>query len=249
MSLASNVCESVEIDITSLLNLNITLPGGVSLQSILESGQLPYLGTAVSSIIQSLSSAILPLVPFFKLLDVVLKIIDCIMAIPKALGPPPNPTKIITAIAKLAKAVAALAPLFPPLSVPYMVVTTIKTIVVALTAFIQELEHQIVALTTIDAGRLIANALAGDPDTAAGAALLAAALDCAESDLDQMRALGLAGLGPLSNILQILNVFVSLIGIPQILPIDVSGGTAQDLLAPLNAAVATLQAISNAIPT
>ena len=73
--------------------------------------------------------ALAPLTPFFQILDAFLGIVKVVQAIPDALGPPPNPTGIVSALADLAPKVAALAGLVPQLSVPLTVVSSLDAVV------------------------------------------------------------------------------------------------------------------------
>lgn len=240
-------CLELEIDIALLLDLSIDLPGGLSLRAQLEPGEFPNLSVIVHKILEPLNAALAPLMPFFRLLDVVIAIIEFCKAIPDSLGPPPDPTLLVKRLQKLLKAFAKIAALLPPLSIPVMIVGICKVIGAALLALIAELEHILTVQAKLDLGRSKAAGLALNPLTLAGAAALEAAIDCAQADLDLQLELSASSLGPLNKFIDLLNAFAGLIGLPELSKIEASGD-ASGMLAPLKAAVEALTAFCASIP-
>ena len=84
--------------------ISITLPGGVSMESI--------------NLLEQLQPALAPLVPLFNIVDTVVALFNCIKAIPEVIGPPPDPTILAACIPELAEKVNALLKLIPQLSLP-----------------------------------------------------------------------------------------------------------------------------------
>ena len=74
--------------------LSITLPGGVSMESI--------------NLMEQIQPALTPLMPLFDIIDTVVAVFNCIKAIPDTLGPPPDPTVLAACIPELAEKVAKL---------------------------------------------------------------------------------------------------------------------------------------------
>ncbi len=247
MALPDDTCLALEIDISAFLDLSIDLPGGVSLQAKLEPGEFPNLSGIVQSVLEPLNAALTPLMPFFRLLDVVIAIIEFCKAIPDSLGPPPDPFLLIKRLQKLLKAAGKLASLIPPLSIPVMIVGICKVIVAALLALIEQLEASLTVQAKLDLARGKAAALALDPLTLEGAAALEASIDCAQVQLDLMVSVAGGGLGPLNKFLDLLNAFAGLIGLPEFLSLS-AGGSAADMLEPLRAGVTAIGTICSSIP-
>ncbi len=248
LPLPEETCLELTIDIQALLDLSIDLPGGVSLQAQLEVGQFPNLSVIVGALISPLNAALTPLMPIFRILDVVIALIEFSKAVPDALGPPPDPTVIIKKLKKLLKAAAKLTSLFPPLSIPIMIVGICKTVAAALLALIEQLEHMLVAQASLDLARGRAATLAANPLLLAGAARLEASIDCAQIDLDLALSLSASGLGPLNKLIDLINLFCDLAKLPRLISLEATGD-ASGMLAPLRAAVEALSVFCNSIPT
>lgn len=247
MPLPPDTCVQLDIDLSAFLDLSVDLPGGMTIAAQLKPGEFPSLSAIVGSLLEPLNAALTPLAPFFRLLDVVIAVVNCVMAIPDSLGPPPDPTKLVKCVTKLVKALAKLTSLFPPLSIPVMIVGICKVIVAALLALIGELEAQITFSARIETGRAKATQLALNPDVAVGAAMLMVSMDCAQADLDLAAQVGATSLGPLNKFMDLLTLFLELIGLPPLVKINATGSAA-DMLAPLNAAVEALGAVCSSIP-
>lgn len=247
MSLPEATCLALEIDISAFLDLSIDLPGGMSLHANLEPGQFPNLSVIVGGLLKPLNAALTPLAPFFCILDVIIKLIDVVKAIPDSLGPPPDPTKIAKALAALVKAAACLVKLIPPLSIPIMIVGICKVITAALLALVEELKFMITAQASLDIGTALAAQYALDPDLLQIAAGLSASIDCAQADLDLSLVISGGSLGPLNKFLDLLNAFMSLAGLPKFGAVSATGDPSA-MLQPLEDAVLAIASICNAIP-
>lgn len=64
--------------------LTLTLPGGVTMQQ--------------QDLIKVIQPALTPLMPVFNILDAVIAVFNTVKAIPESLGPPPDPTKLVSAM-------------------------------------------------------------------------------------------------------------------------------------------------------
>lgn len=247
MSLPDDTCLALEIDVSIFLDLSITLVGGLSLSVSIEPGTLPNLSAVVQGILGPLNAALGPLMPFFRILDVVVAIIEFCKAVPDALGPPPDPTLLLKKLRLLLRAAAKLAALMPQISIPIMIAGICKVIIAALLALIEQLEAAFVVQAKLDLARGKAAALAFDPLTLFGAAALEASIDCAQINLDLMLEISVSGMGPLNKFLDLLNTFLALAGLPELLSIDASASPAA-LLAPLRAGVAAIENLCASLP-
>lgn len=240
-------CIELEIDLQALLALVVNMPGGISLQAQFELGTLPNLPDVAAALLGQLNSALAPLMPFFRLLEVVLALIEVVLAIPDALGPPPDPSVLINALAKLGIKASALASLIPNISIPIMLVGICRALVAALQGLRAQLLAAVDAQAELDAGAALAAQLALDSEVASGAAKLQLAIDCAQVNLDLSIEVMLGGLGPLQTMLGIATAFASLAGINFSLSLDISGAL-DTLLSPLDEAIDALNALCASIP-
>lgn len=251
---SSETCLEIDIDLSFLLSLAIELPGGVSIMPKFDVGEIPNFGTAIAKLLGELNAALTPLVPFFRLLDVVLALIECVKAIPDSLGPPPDPTKLVKCVVKLTKAASFLLKLVPILSLPIMIVGICKVIIGGLLALREQLAISLVVNAELDAMRIRANLLAEDDELVAGAAALEAAIDCSQANLDFALEAGSAGMQPLNKFIQLLNLFLGLIGLEPIGAIDAgtpdlsAGADATAALKPLDLAIEVLENLCAKIP-
>jgi hypothetical protein len=206
----------------------IPLPGGVSLEDV--------------DPLQMLQSALAPLAPLFKVLDVVMQIFACIKAIPDAVGLPPDPSGLFACVPELAKKIAALLELLPILTIPILVKRVIKLVARALSkvrARLIALEEQVRMIeSAIDRAKKLQ-----DPG-------LMAIAQCARANVAQEGENLMKSLAGVGRILLIIQLFMSFIpGAPQI-P-DLSSLTGQPLDAvvePLDAIISALDVAYHAIP-
>lgn len=223
------------------IDLCITLPGGTQIcaMDLLNSAD-PF--QILQTLFMSLNTALAPLTPLFDVIDVVEAIVMCIQAIPQCLAPP-NPEPLIKCIPVLVQALAKLLALLPPLSVPILILETIKAIIVAVSAFISRLE----AIILKNAQLIAASLAAAQPGNVA----LKSILDCATGNLSIDIANLNAALGPLNRLIGIVNLFASLVpGLPQPLIPTFShlGADAAAAIQPLQDTVNILNEIASLIP-
>ncbi len=247
LPLPEELCSTVDLDLDGIFSLVAQLPGPVSLSPHFNAGEMPDLGTAVARIMGELNAGLAPLVPVFRLIQIALALYDCMQALPDALGPPPDPSKLTKCIAKLQKVIGFAVALAPQLSVPVMVKTNIDIIVAGL----ENLKVQLDELTTIKAGidlkaDLVQDLLL-DPDLALGAATLQIAVDCANANFEVQKECVLRGACPLNSLLGILSIFLSMVGQDPIPDLELSADltVAKDAI---DALIALLKSLKAALP-
>jgi len=104
--------------------LSITFPGIGELEFLQEAiDSIPRPSSYILRAINSLSPALAPVYMLIRVLDVIIALQNCILAIPKAL--PFNPMPIINCIKKLISVIAYLVPLLPPFAYIRLVVDII----------------------------------------------------------------------------------------------------------------------------
>jgi hypothetical protein len=158
------------------------------------------------SIFEQINSALAPMQPFLNMIDIAKAIVDCITAIPDALGPPPDPTKIAQCIPGLLEKLQKLLDALPIVWVPKMV----KAILDVLIQAIVGLRMDLMAMIAEQAAIIDAATKGAEP----GGAALMLAVDCAQGNLDAYIANKNAGLAPLNRLIGIVNFFLELAGVP-----------------------------------
>jgi len=207
--------------------LSMTLPGGVTMQQ--------------QDLLKVIQPALTPLMPVFNILDAVIAVFNTVKAIPESLGPPPDPTKLVKAIAEMTKKVSKLLRLVPQLSLPYTILGVVDLVLDTLSTlrnqlvFLQRQSSQVEAMTK-RAAEL----------NDAGLAAIAA---CARANLEQEAANLGKGLGALGTLMGILNIFMGMVGGPTAPDLtSMSGKPLDEMVKPLDELVKTLQQIRSAIP-
>jgi hypothetical protein len=207
--------------------ISITLPGGVTMESI--------------NLMEQIQPALTPLVPLFNIIDTVVAIFNCIKAIPDMLGPPPDPTVLAACIPELAEKVNALLKLIPQLSLPYTIIGIIDLVLDTLRqarSQLLQLQAQVQQITG-----------AIDRATELEDAGLMAITACAEANVAQEAANVGKSLASIGKLIGILNMFLGMIGAPKV-P-DLSGLAdvpLDEAIEPLDAIVESLQAVRNMVP-
>lgn len=226
----------------SLRNLCAVLPGGGKICVNLPEVNLPDPMEIAMAFIAQINTALAPLMPVFVLLDVVMALVECILALPKSILPP-NPQPIIACIEKLVVTLAALFNLVPLLSIP----STIKALIGAFIAFFQGLRAQIEAIIL---KRVQINA-----DLASGQSLgIQSMIDAANCNLNFLNA-HMANLNeamaPVIALIKLVNHFLCILGltpIPTFASIGADTSAAEVILEPIDATIAFLQTVYALIP-
>jgi len=217
----------------------IPLPGGAEICVQLPSIGIPDPQELIIQLFAQLNAALTPLVPIFRIIDIVLAIVECIKAIPKCLFPP-NPQPLIQCFQALFAALAEILKLVPPFSLIF----TVAAILDCLILLLGGLDATIHVIIEKNAAILAAALKPASP----GASF---ALQCEKGNLDAYIKNLNEAMKPLNRLLGVINLFMQLAG-QQPLPLLSSiGGAveeAEQFLVPLDQIVATLRQIRAVIP-
>lgn len=224
--------------------LCITLPGGVEIcpqPSLMHLGVMEYARMAIGMA----NVALAPLVPFFRVVDVIVSIQNVLSVIPDILGPPPNPAPLIDALAKLLEKMKFLLRMVPALSVPIMILNLLDVVILNLEGFISEL-HSLARFK-----RQIQQAQIG----AADAVGLVAILKCAQSQYDAQMGNLEHMFATINPIIQIVNLLAQLAQLGDPFPLKMFesvdttfAGGPEDIAAVLQTIVDKLSFVRAAIP-
>nr|WP_211483733.1 hypothetical protein [Corallococcus exiguus] len=205
----------------------ITLPGGVSIQQY--------------NLMEAIQPALTPLMPLFDIIDTVVAVFNCVKAIPDSLGPPPDPTALAACIPELAEKVAKLLRLIPQLSLPYTIIGIIDLVIDALRQARSQLMHLQQQMVQI-LGAI-------DRATELEDAGLLAITSCAQANVATVAANVGKALASLGKLIGILNIFLGMIGAPEVPDLsNLAGRPLDDVIAPLDAIVEALQTVRGAVP-
>lgn len=224
---------------TAPTDICIPMPGGAELCPT-QGLQFGDPSEVLQGFFAQLSPALAPLTPFFLIIGLFKAVGDCVQAIPDTLGPPPDPTALAQCIPALLEKLEGLLKLLPQYTIPLLVKRTLSTVVLILTSLKNELLNIIEEQEAI----LVSATAAGLP----GNELLQSIVDCATTNADTALANMQASMQPLGALLDLVNIFLGLIGQDPIgAAPDLSGGAAE-ALAPIDDFIQILQTIADAIP-
>jgi hypothetical protein len=220
-------------------SLCIPLPGGAE---ICPPGGIiiPDPSELVLQLFTQLNAALSPLMPFFRVLDVLIAIFDCITAIPKAIFPP-NPAPIIQCLVHLSEAIAEVVKLIPVISLPFTVAGFLDALIALLVGVKSNLQSIIDQTARIVAAE---TAAVGPP----AIPMLAQAALCARSQQASEMANMKALFGPVNRLLGVVNLLLSLTGQSPIPTFGDIGDDAEAALASMDPVIQTLQTIRSFIP-
>jgi hypothetical protein len=183
-----------------------------------------------------------PLMPIFNIIDAVLALVECVQAVPDALGPPPDPTKMVAALSQLAEKLPKLLDLVPQLAAPRMIIGMLNTLVDFLEGLRDQLEAILLQAERTLAARAKAEAL-GDQN-------LLHIAECAEGHTQaQLQAMADA-LAPMNTLARALNLFLGLLGLPEVPALDglIDSANPEAGFAAIDALVVALRSIRDAVP-
>jgi len=220
--------------------LEITFPGGATLATIQdEVSKIPSLVSMPFNLLTQAGPVMADVKPIFDIIDTIKALFDCSKAVPDAISQL-SPGPILNCIPTLAEKVDALLKLIPQLSVPLMIVGILDTVIAVidgLITFLEQLGAQVSAL----ARRIEAASEIGDNR-------LDEILFCADEDQQKSQTNATNALAPVGLLLEVVNIFLGLIGQP---PIDLEGETdlpLEELIAPLRDVLNIIKSVRNAIP-
>ena len=206
---------------------NLTLPGGIQIEHI--------------NLMEVIQPALTPLVPIFDIIDTVVAVFNCIKAIPDTLGPPPDPTAIAACLPDLAEKVAKLLKLIPQLSIPLTIVGLIDLVIDTLLRARSEIMHLQQQMQQI-LGVI-------DRATNLDDAGLMAIAQCAQANVAQEAANVGKSLAALGKLIGLINLFMGMVGGPEIPDLsNLAGRPLDDVVPPLNAIVDALKTARDAVP-
>jgi hypothetical protein len=221
-------------------DLCVTFPGGAEMCVQMPSVSVPDPSELSKQLMAQANAALAPLMPVFNIIDAVLALFNCVKAIPDALGPPPDPSKLAKCLPDVAKKVSKLLKLIPQLSVPLMIVGLIDVLLAFLEGVRGQLKAVIAAQVRIAAAATRAAEL--------GNVQLSTIVDCANANIDaQMKNLGESA-APVNRLIGVINLFVELAGLPKLPDLSNLGNDAQAALGVLDPLVDQLKAARSAIP-
>lgn len=194
-------CPSVSV---SDQGLRIRMPGGAQL-SVATPAIAPSSLMVSKNLIGQVNAALAPLSPLFNLIDALLAVKDFAEAVPGVLT---DPSALAQAISDLITKIDALASLVPQLSVPLMVVDIIDVTIEVLNGFKTTLQ----AIADQNERILQSELAAAEPGNEA----LIPIVECAKGVSGQLQESLVAGAAPLNRFIGLLNLFLGLIGVPEI---------------------------------
>ena len=205
----------------------ITLPGGVTMQQI--------------NLMEAIQPALTPLMPIFDIIDTIVAVFNCVKAIPDSLGPPPDPTVLAACIPELAEKVSKLLRLIPMLSLPYTIIGIIDLVIDTLRQARTQLLHlqqqMVQILGAIDRATNLEDAG------------LMAITSCAQANVAQEAANVGKALASLGKLIGLLNIFLGMVGAPEVPDLsDLAGRPLDDVIPPIDAIVEALQTVRSAVP-
>jgi hypothetical protein len=206
---------------------SLTLPGGINIEHI--------------NLMEVIQPALTPLVPFFDVIDTIVAVFNCIKAIPDTLGPPPDPTVLAACLPELAEKVNKLLKLIPQLSLPLLIVglidLVIDTLVKARTELLHLQQQMLQILGVIERATNLEDA-----------GLMAIA-QCAQANVAQEAANVGKSLAALGKLIGLINLFMGMVGGPEIPDLsNLAGRPLDDVIAPIDAIVESLEAARDAVP-
>ena len=219
--------------------LCIEMPGGARLCAVSDI-DIGNPSAIVRDLMGQFNAALAPLAPIFNIFDVVIAIKECIDAVVDAVGPPPDPTKLLQCIPGLAEAINKILQLLPPLSIPFMVKSLLSALIVFLEGLKQDLRSAILAAARVANAQLRAAELNN--------IRLQGIADCIEDNFEIAIVNFNKGAAPLSRLILVLNVFLELAQLPCIqIPLGPIEGAVDAALVPLDKAIELLTIVRDAI--
>lgn len=215
--------------------LSILLPGGVRIAPMMAGMYATELEMA-RSLLGGVHQALAPLKPFFDLLEAVMAIVKILETVPKV---PTNPAKFLAAMKDAAKKFAALAKLVPQLTVPVLLGHALDVLIKILLGTQRELDLVVAQQFRINALTL---KIVDSSD------VLTDIIACANR-LNRLRMCAIdESIGPLAGIIDLLNVFLSMLGLPKIAALGAFGHDPFKARTMLQEAINALKVLRRSLP-
>jgi hypothetical protein len=221
----------------------IVFPGGAALSQVLAAGsEIPSGLDAATNLLAQASPAMAPLMPIFNIIDAVLALVECVQAVPDALGPPPDPAKMVEALSGLAEKLPKLLDLLPQVATPRMVIGMLDTLIDFLEGLRDQIEAILLQAERTRAARIRAEEL-GDTN-------LLHIAGCAEAQGQAQLQAMTDALAPMNSLTSALSLFLGMLSLPEVPAldrlIDITNPDAG--LAAIDALVDTLRSIRDSVP-
>jgi len=187
-----------------LLSEGIRAPGPVTIGVSPQQAPTSDCRIIINNLLPALQFSLAPLGFLFCILNVIMKLIDCVNAVPKCILQL-SPAPILVALEGLLKAVLCLAGLMPQLSMLYMLYDILNLIVKLLECLISALQSIKAILTQMNE----AFAAAGDDS------YLKAQLTAAIAQVNSQSGQTMIIANPLVPIFTMIAMFLPLFGVPQ----------------------------------
>lgn len=218
----------------------IAFPGGSELCVPWQNAKIPDPYEYSLAAFAAINSALQPLVPIFDIIDVVVAAVDCVKAVEKALGPPPDPSKLVQCFPKLAKALAKLLKLIPQLTIPVLIGKLLDVLIL----YLNGLRTQLLTIIRKQLRILRAQTYAFE----VGSVQLQTAVDCATGDLDgYLKNLNDDAL-PVARLCALMNILLEIAGLAPIPSVQNLGADAQSSLAPIETLIVALTTVRAGFP-
>lgn len=191
--------------------VSVTLPGGLVLSSAPVS-PVPTEGEAARVLLGQLSGALAPFTAVLQIVGFVKSVMDLATAIPAALGPPPNPGKLATAIGEVLEKGDVVLAFSPVTSIPVLfagVVDLFRVMVSGLQAEVDALARQ---QESADDARALSESL----EEPAKGEMIAVA-DCGDQVVTETLAglqASLGGMTTITDAMTVLSTIVPVAGLP-----------------------------------
>ncbi len=220
--------------------LCVQFPGGAKVCANFP-GKIPSADELTGALIGQVNAALAPLMPIFRILDVLVAMVDCIKAVEKCLGPPPNPTELVKCFPKLARAMAEVLKLLPMLSIPVLIGGILDVLILNLRGVRACLLAFLLKQLRILAAATRARQL--------GSIQLQVAVDCATDDLNAAIVNLNERASALATLVAVLNALLDLAGLPELpLTVGALGADANASLAPLDESIRLLTVLRMGFP-
>ncbi len=226
----SNSCPVPEI---AAKGLELVFPGGAKIGAM--SSQLYQTEAEMArALLAQVQVVLAPLKPLFDILAAVMAIIDVLAAVSSL-----NPVKIGKELKNAAKSFAALTQILPQVSGPLLVAHVLDLLIMVLAGFQAELRQA--GLQQAEIARMQAELLGPDDP-------MAEVLACAIK-LNQARVCAVAeSMGPLEPLLELLNIFLRLLGLASLAPPGGFGHDAQAGLDGISQLIDIIRGIRRGLP-
>lgn len=217
-----------------------TFPGGAEMCIPFPGSKIPDPSELTAAILGGANAALAPMVPIFNVIDLLVAMVDCIKAVEEALGPPPDPSKLIKCFPEMIKRLQKILRMLPPLSIPVMVGELLDIIILYFTGVRKNLLAVIKKQLRLLAASERAHAL--------GSVALHTIVDCATADLDSFLVNMNQNAKPIGRFVVLLNTFLQMAGLPPIPDITDIATNAREAIEPLDNTITMLKRLRRTLP-